>query len=154
MPRRSGAALLAIATGTGLGLDASTIEFRDQSPHGAKLQILGEDGAHRLRLLGHHDELLIDAAIAERHGSADREALAQLRVFLARRWTSSNKPLPGPTYHRPSASRIMDGRAPPTYSPNLERSTVPSASDAERPCRMHGGTSPGAPKGNTAKIDS
>src|ERR1700751_3296784 len=36
----------------------------------------GEDGADRLGLLGHDFELLIDAAIAEGHGSADPEAFA------------------------------------------------------------------------------
>ena len=39
-------------------------------------QIAAEDGADRLRLLGHDFELLVDAAIAERNGSADPEALA------------------------------------------------------------------------------
>src|ERR1700730_8415365 len=70
------AALLAIATGTGLGLDAATIEFRDQSPHGAKLQIACEDSAHRLGLVEHDFELFIETAIAERNGSADPEAFA------------------------------------------------------------------------------
>src|SRR6202035_149226 len=70
------AAIAAIATAIELGPDALPIKLREQSPHGAKLQIPGEDGAHRLRLLGHHDELLVDAAIAERHGFADPETLA------------------------------------------------------------------------------
>ena len=70
------AAPAAIATAIDLGPDALPIELRDQSPHGAKLQIPGEDGVHHLRLLGHHDELLVDTAIAEWHGSADPEALA------------------------------------------------------------------------------
>ena len=70
------AAPAAIATAIDLGPDAPPIELRDQSSHGAKLQIAAEDGADRLRLLGHDFELLIDAAIAERNGSADPEALA------------------------------------------------------------------------------
>ena len=78
------AAPAAIATAIELGPDALPIKLRDQSPHGAKLQIPGEDGAHRLRLLKHHDELLVDAAIAERHGSADPEALALGAAILSR----------------------------------------------------------------------
>src|SRR6202795_626730 len=70
------AAPAAIATAIDLGPYASPVEFREQNPDGAKLQIACEDGAHRLRLLGHHFKLLIDAAIAERNGSADPEALA------------------------------------------------------------------------------
>src|SRR3984893_18644164 len=70
------ATLLAIAAAIDLGPDPLPIERREQSPQGAKLQIAGEDGAHHLRLLGHDLELLVDAAIAERHGSADPEALA------------------------------------------------------------------------------
>src|ERR1700738_23987 len=70
------AAPAAIAPAIDLGPYAPPVEFREQSPHGAKLQIACEDGAHRLRLLGHYFELLVDAAIAERHGSADPEALA------------------------------------------------------------------------------
>src|SRR3984893_13806641 len=70
------AAPAAIATAIDLGPDALPIKLRDQSPDGAKLQIACEDGADHLRLLGHHFELLIDAAIAERNGSADPEALA------------------------------------------------------------------------------
>src|ERR1700675_303897 len=70
------AAPAAIATAIELGPYTLPIELREQSSHGAKLQIAGEDGADHLRLLGHHDELLVDAAIAERHGSADPEALA------------------------------------------------------------------------------
>src|ERR1700738_1530080 len=64
------AAPAALATAIDLGPYALPIKLRDQSPHGAKRQIPGEDGALRLRLLGHYDELLVDAAIAERHGAA------------------------------------------------------------------------------------
>src|ERR1700730_9019965 len=70
------AAPVAIATAIDLGPDPLPIELREQSPHGAKLQIAGEDGAHHLRLPGNDLELLVDAAIAERNGSADPEALA------------------------------------------------------------------------------
>ncbi len=34
--------------------------------------------------------------------------------------------LPGPTYHRPSASRITAGRAPPTPGSTTQRKTVPA----------------------------
>jgi hypothetical protein len=54
------------------------------------------------------------------------QSMSQLRIFPARRRTSSNKPLPGPTYHRPSASRIMDGCAPPTPGSMTQTKTVPA----------------------------
>ena len=69
------AAPAAIATAIDLGPDTLPIELRDQSPHGAKLQIACENGAHHLRLLGHHDELLVDTAIAEWLGSDQHRAL-------------------------------------------------------------------------------
>jgi hypothetical protein len=37
---------------------------------------MAEDGADRLRLFGHHDELLVDAAIAERNRAPEPDALA------------------------------------------------------------------------------
>ena len=40
--------------------------------------------------------------------------------------TSSNKPLPGPTYHRPSASKMMAGRVPATPGSTTERKTFPA----------------------------
>src|ERR1700730_3488098 len=70
------AAPAAIATAIDLGPNALPIELREQSPHGAKLQIAGEDGAHHRRLLRRASALLAAAGIAERHGSADPEALA------------------------------------------------------------------------------
>src|SRR5262245_13678475 len=59
-----------------LGPDAPPIERHEQSPHGAQLQIEAKDGADRLCLLGHDFELFFEAAVAERNGSADPEALA------------------------------------------------------------------------------
>lgn len=50
--------------------------------------------------------------------------MSQLRVLLARRWTSSNKPLPGPTYH---------GRRPQELWPGAPR---------RRRDRRHGGREP------------
>src|ERR1700730_8385963 len=70
------AAPAAIATAIDLGPYALPVELREQSPHGAKLQIACENGPYYLRLLGHHDELLVYAAIAERDGAADPETLA------------------------------------------------------------------------------
>ena len=70
------AALAAIAAAIDLGPDAPPVELRNQSAHGAELEIEAEDGADRLCLLGHDFEFLVEAAIAERHGSADPEALA------------------------------------------------------------------------------
>jgi hypothetical protein len=67
---------LAIPAPIDLGLDTPPIELREQSAHGAELEIEAEDGADRLCFFGHDFELLIDAAIAERHGSANPEALA------------------------------------------------------------------------------
>jgi hypothetical protein len=58
-----------------LGPDAAPGELLHQSPHGAELEIAGEDGADGLRLLGHHDELLADAGIAERYWTPDPERL-------------------------------------------------------------------------------
>src|ERR1700730_17442440 len=84
------AAPAAIATAIDLGPYAPPVEFREQSPHGAKLQIACEDGAHGHRLLGHHFELLIDAAIVERNGPRDLEARALEGHGLVR------PPLPDP----------------------------------------------------------
>src|SRR3984893_5095377 len=70
------AALAAIATAIDLGPDALPIKLRDQSPHGANVQIPAKDGVDHLRFLAHDFELLVEAAIAERHGSADPETLA------------------------------------------------------------------------------
>src|ERR1700720_4205222 len=70
------AALAAIAAAIDLGPDAPPVELCNQSAHGAELEIKAEDGADRLCLLGHDFEFLVEAAIAERNGSADPEALA------------------------------------------------------------------------------
>ena len=70
------AALLAIAAAVDLGPDGPPIELREQSAHGAELQIEREDGADRLRFFRLDFELLVDAAIAERNGPTDPEALA------------------------------------------------------------------------------
>jgi hypothetical protein len=53
--------------------------------------------------------------------------MSQLRVFAARRWISSNKPLPGPTNQRPSASTMTGGRVPPTPGSTTQRNVVPAA---------------------------
>jgi hypothetical protein len=53
------------------GTDAPPVEFGEQGPHGAQLQIEGENDPDRLGFLGDDFELLIDAAIAEGNGSAD-----------------------------------------------------------------------------------
>src|ERR1019366_9170463 len=66
----------AISKTVGLGPDATAVEVLDQGPHRAKLQIAGEDSADHLRLLGHHDQLLVDNPIAERYRSPDPDALA------------------------------------------------------------------------------
>src|ERR1700731_3488989 len=70
------AALAAIAAAIDLGPDAPPVELCNQSAHGAELEIKAEDGADRLCLLGHDFKFLVEAAIAERNGSADPEALA------------------------------------------------------------------------------
>src|SRR3984893_1828226 len=70
------AALAAIAAAIDLGPGAPQVELCNQSAHGAELEIKAEDGADRLCLLGHDFKFLVEAAIAERHGSADPEALA------------------------------------------------------------------------------
>jgi hypothetical protein len=51
-----------------LGPDSPPVELGQ----GAKRQIEAEDGADRLCLLGRDFELFVEAAIAERNGSADR----------------------------------------------------------------------------------
>ena len=53
----------AIATAIHLGPDPLPIELQEQSAHGATLQIAGEDGADRFRLLGHDFELLVPTRI-------------------------------------------------------------------------------------------
>src|ERR1700730_13178215 len=70
------AALAAIAAAIDLGPDTSPVELYNQSAHGGELEIKAEDGADRLCLLGHDFKFLVEAAIAERNGSADPEALA------------------------------------------------------------------------------
>src|SRR5262245_7261535 len=70
------APLLTIPPAIDLRPDTPPVELDEQSPHGAKCQIEAKDGADRLCLFGHDFELLIDAAVAERNGSADPEALA------------------------------------------------------------------------------
>jgi hypothetical protein len=59
-----------------LGPDAAPVELLHQSPHGAALEIAGEDGADGPRLLWRHDELLADAGIAERDWTPDPDAPA------------------------------------------------------------------------------
>jgi hypothetical protein len=58
------------------------------------------------------------------------QSMSHFCVFPARRWTSSNRPLPGPTYHRPSALRIMAGRIPPTPGSTTQRKMVPAGNHA------------------------
>ena len=50
-------------------------EFREQNLRRAELQIALEDSADRVRFFRHDFELLVDAAIAERNGPTDPEAL-------------------------------------------------------------------------------
>ncbi len=45
-------------------------------PPQAQFEIAPEDGSHRLGLLGYHNQLLVDAAIAERNRTSDPDALA------------------------------------------------------------------------------
>jgi hypothetical protein len=78
------AAAAAIATDIDLGPDALPIKLREQSAHGAKLQIPGEDGADRLRLHGHDFELLIDAAIASGTGPPTQRPLRLEAAILSR----------------------------------------------------------------------
>src|SRR5262249_2035792 len=57
---------------------------------------------------------------------AGLKSMSQLRALAARRSMSSNKPLPGPTYQRPSASTITGGRVPPTPGSTTHRNVVPA----------------------------
>jgi hypothetical protein len=66
----------AVGTATLFGPDPAAIEVLDQGAHRAKRKIAGEYSADGLRLLGHHDELLVDAPIAERNRPPDPNALA------------------------------------------------------------------------------
>jgi hypothetical protein len=52
------------------------------------------------------------------------------------------------TANQPHAKQIAHAAQPALWGADKEREPVPIAGDAERRCRMHGGTSPGAPKGN------
>jgi hypothetical protein len=59
--------------------------------------------------------------------------MSLLRVAPARRWTSSKRPFPGSTYHRPSASRTLKARGP-TFARNLSLAwtgCVPNLLDAD-----------------------
>ena len=47
-----------------------------------------------------------------------------------------------------SSQQVAHAPHPALRSPNAERELVPGAGDADRPMRMHGRPSPGAPKGN------
>src|ERR1700730_1264194 len=60
--------------------DAAPIKVLDQGADRAKRKIPCEDGADRIRLLGHHDELLVDAPIAKRDRSSDPSGGAELGV--------------------------------------------------------------------------
>ena len=48
---------------------------------------------------------------------------------------------------QPQAKQIAHAPQPAVWSADKEREPVPVASDANGRCRMHGGMSPGAPKG-------
>src|SRR5262249_54252240 len=58
------------------GADAAPVKVLDQGADGAKLEIAGEDGADCSRFLGDHDNLLVGNPIAQRHRSANPDALA------------------------------------------------------------------------------
>ena len=65
-----------------------------------------------------------------------RRSAAALRGrpgVAARRWTSSNKPLPGPTCQCLSASTMMAGRVPPTPGSTTQRNTVFAETRQHRP---------------------
>src|SRR5229473_103118 len=62
--------------GADLRGDVAPTEFLRQGADRAAFEIEPEHGADRLGLLGHDDQLLADAGIAERDGAADPNALA------------------------------------------------------------------------------
>jgi hypothetical protein len=77
------AALAAVAAAIDLGPDAPPVELRNQSAHGAELEIEAEDGADRLCLLGHDFEFLVETVIAERHGFRDlKVSTRNSRIWL------------------------------------------------------------------------
>ena len=65
------------------GPDAALIEVRNQGTHRAKRKIADEDGADRLRFFGHHDELLVEASVAERDRSPDPDACSHAAIMFA-----------------------------------------------------------------------
>src|SRR5260370_2376815 len=66
----------AACEGADLRGDVAPTEFLRQGADRAAFEIEPEHGADRLGLLGHDDQLLADAGIAERDGAADPNALA------------------------------------------------------------------------------
>src|ERR1700721_2137239 len=54
----------------------ASMKILDQQPDRAECKVAAEDGSDLLSLFLDDDELLGDAPVAERHGSADPEALA------------------------------------------------------------------------------
>src|SRR5512145_1906908 len=56
--------------------------------------------------------------------------MSQASVCPARRATSSNSPLSGPTNQRPSAASAMAARGPPTPGSTTDRKTVPAGNHA------------------------
>lgn len=87
----------------------------------------------------------IDAAVAQRDRTRPCAPRWSSRLGMVETPGGGDK---AKSEDQPHAKQIADAPQPPMWGADAERETVPIVSDAERTPRMHGGKSPGAPKGN------